>query len=77
MRFGRQDWVRIEGKSKRPVPIVPDQRLEKTFEGKQVKLTIDQLAANKELTLKFSFTDARTGQPVTDLQPYLGSMGMS
>jgi hypothetical protein len=71
----KMEWVHIEGERTKPVPIVPDASLDKTFEGKRVKLAIDQLAANKEVTLTFSITDARTGQPVTNLQPYLGSIG--
>lgn len=68
-------WIRIEGKHPKPVPVVPDSSLDKTFEGKRVKLAIDELAANKELTLQFTITDGRTGQPVNDLQPYLGAIG--
>jgi hypothetical protein len=71
----KMEWVRIEGNIAKPVPVVPDTSMDKTFDGKRVKLTIDQLAPNKEVALTFSFTDAKTGQPVTDLQPYLGSIG--
>lgn len=71
----KMEWVRIEGESAKPIPVVPDARLDKTVEGKQVKLAIDQLAANKELTLTFSIRDEKTGQPITDLQPYLGAIG--
>jgi hypothetical protein len=73
--MSKMTWVRIEGHPAKPVPVVPDTSLDKTFDGKRVKLSIDQLAANKELTLKFSFTDDKTGQPITDLQPYLGAIG--
>jgi hypothetical protein len=71
----KMTWVHIDGDRAKPVPVVPDTSLDKTFDGKRVKLTIDQLAANKELTLKFSITDDKTGQPITDLQPYLGAIG--
>jgi hypothetical protein len=71
----KMTWVRIEGENAKPVPIVPDANFVKTIEGKRVQLAIDQLAAGKELTLKFSFTDDKTGQPITDLQPYLGAIG--
>ncbi|MFD0695289.1 hypothetical protein ACFQZT_14370 [Paenibacillus sp. GCM10027628] len=71
----KMKWVRIEGESAKSIPIVPDTSLVKTIEGKRVELAIDQLAAAKELTLKFSFKDEKTGQPITDLQPYLGSIG--
>ncbi|KIL38407.1 hypothetical protein SD70_26465 [Gordoniibacillus kamchatkensis] len=68
-------WVRIDGESTKPVPVVPDASLEKTFEGNRVKLAAGGLAAGQEVTLKFSIADGKTGQPVTDLQPYLGSIG--
>ncbi|CAN7765491.1 hypothetical protein LJR153_007238 [Paenibacillus sp. LjRoot153] len=71
----KMEWVRIEGDSAKPLPIIPDMRLVKTIEGKRVELAIDQLAAAKELTLKFSLTDEKTGGLITDLQPYLGAIG--
>lgn len=71
----KMEWVRIEGESAKPIPIVPDTSLDKTFDGKRVKLVMDQPAAGKELTLKFTFADAATSQPITDLQPYLGAIG--
>ncbi len=71
----KMEWVRIKGESAKPVPVVPDASLDKTVEGKRVKLTIDELAANKEVTLKFSITDEKTNRPITDLEPYLGAIG--
>jgi hypothetical protein len=71
----KMEWVRIDGESAKPVPVVPDASLDKTVDGNRVKLTIDQLAANKEVTLKFSFSDDKTNQPITDLEPYLGAIG--
>ncbi|TMV47410.1 hypothetical protein FE783_22715 [Paenibacillus mesophilus] len=68
-------WVRVEGASAAPAPVIPDAKLDNVFEGNRVKLSIDQLEANKELTLKFSIADSATGQPVADLEPYLGSIG--
>ncbi|MFC5529617.1 hypothetical protein [Cohnella yongneupensis] len=68
-------WVKVDGKSAKPAPVMMDTNLNKIFEGKHVKLAMDQPAAGKELTLKFSFADAATGQPITDLQPYLGAIG--
>jgi len=71
----KMEWMHIEGENTEPVPIVPDESLDKTFEGNRVTLAIDQLAANKESVLQFSITDEKTGQPVSDLQPYLGAIG--
>jgi hypothetical protein len=71
----KMEWVRIDGESVQPVPVVPDTSLVKTVDGKRVKLTIGELAANKEVSLKFSMTDEKTNQPITDLEPYLGAIG--
>jgi len=68
-------WVRVEGEQAKPVPVVPDETLEKTADGNRVKLAIDPLASKKELTLKFTIADEKTGKPVTDLEPYLGAIG--
>ncbi|CAM4482651.1 hypothetical protein U9M73_21935 [Paenibacillus phoenicis] len=73
--MSKMEWVQVEGQSAEPVPVEVDANLSKVSEGIQVKLTMDQPAAGEELTLKFSFADAATGQPITDLQPYLGAIG--
>jgi len=39
----------------------------------RVRLDSETLSAGSERTLTFSVTDARTGVPVNDLQPYLGA----
>jgi hypothetical protein len=68
-------WVKLGGEPATPVPIVPDANWVKTVEGNRVRLSIDRLGANEETTLTFSVTDEKTGQPATDLQPYLGAIG--
>ncbi|HEX9960619.1 MAG TPA: hypothetical protein VGB00_06795, partial [Pyrinomonadaceae bacterium] len=50
-----------------------DAKFEKTVEDLRVVMKPDgELAANKELMLAFNVFDARTNQPVNDLQKYLG-----
>jgi hypothetical protein len=71
----KMEWVRIPGTRTQAVPVVPDDRLEHIVNGIRIQLSTDGLAANKEVTLKFSMTDEKTNQPITDLQPYLGSIG--
>ncbi|RKP49857.1 hypothetical protein D7Z26_18675 [Cohnella endophytica] len=71
----KMEWVRVEGSPAEPVPVVPDADLDKVFEGKRVKLTIDNLEAKKDTTLTFAFKDEKTGEPITDLEPYLGAIG--
>ncbi|HYK74894.1 MAG TPA: hypothetical protein VEV44_17510 [Pseudoneobacillus sp.] len=69
-------WVTVEGEAPQPVPVNVDDTLEKTIEGKKVSLSIDpQLETGKEVTLKFTISDHSTSQPISDLEPYLGSIG--
>ncbi|MBA2302867.1 MAG: hypothetical protein H0W08_09555 [Acidobacteria bacterium] len=42
-------------------------------EGLRVQMKTQDLGAGKHACLTFTVTDARSGQPVTDLQPYLGA----
>ncbi|MFD2442474.1 hypothetical protein ACFSO7_00440 [Bacillus sp. CGMCC 1.16607] len=73
--MSKMEWVNIEGASAQPVAITVDESLEKTINGKKVTLTINpQIEAKKELSLKFTLTD-EINQPISDLEPYLGSIG--
>jgi len=70
------EWMRIQGDSQEPVPVVPDSSLDKAVDGKRVKLELgSKLAAGKEIALTFSISDEKTGEPITDLEPYLGAIG--
>ncbi|WP_066308784.1 hypothetical protein [Bacillus sp. FJAT-29814] len=71
----KMEWVKVKGKQSETVPLVVDETLEKTMDGKKVTLKTEALGASKELTLKFTLLDAISGQPITDLEPYLGSIG--
>ncbi|MFC0211815.1 hypothetical protein ACFFK0_04985 [Paenibacillus chartarius] len=72
----RMEWTRVGGPAAAaPADIVPDQKLERTEQGKRVQLSIDQLAVGADTKLSFRVTDESTGQPVTDLEPYLGAIG--
>lgn len=71
----KMEWIRIEGELVKPIPVVPDESLEKIVDGKRIGLAMDQPATGKELTLKFTITDDKTNQPITDLEPYLGAIG--
>jgi hypothetical protein len=48
---------------------------EQTAGGLRVRLDTPDLAPLKPSTLRFIVSDASTGQPVTDLEPYLGASG--
>ena len=57
--------------------ITPDKSLSKTLDGMHFELKFDPAApvAGKPALLKYHVTDVKTGQPVTDIQPYLGAWG--
>jgi hypothetical protein len=57
-----------------PAP-TPDASESKGDGGLRVVLNAPALVAGRELTLTFSLSDATTGAPVTDLEPYLGAPG--
>jgi hypothetical protein len=54
-----------------------DTVLSKTEDGVRFDLTLDpaEVLGGKPATLKYHLTDARTGAPVKDVQPYLGAWG--
>ncbi len=67
--------VDVAGPSRRAVPLVVDDHLTKVVDGVKATLQFDgPLHAEADLKLDCSFTDAKTGAPVTDLQLYLGSL---
>jgi hypothetical protein len=57
--------------------ITPDKTLSKTLDGLHFELKFDPEApvAGKPAVLKYHITDAKTAQPVTNIQPYLGAWG--
>jgi hypothetical protein len=57
--------------------LVPDTSFTKTADGMRVDLKIDpaEIIAGRPVTLKYKLTDAKTGEPVTDLVPYLAAWG--
>jgi hypothetical protein len=59
------------------VPLVPDAVLTKTVNDLRVTLAYDPptFVAGLYGHLNFHLTDAATGRPVADLQPYLGAFG--
>ncbi|MDD9265882.1 hypothetical protein ACFPES_02435 [Paenibacillus sp. GCM10023248] len=70
-------WVTIGGGSKdtKPPSLKPDTSLAKVVQGRQVTLAFDHLMAGMDLDMVFTIKDAETKQGITDLQPYLGSLG--
>lgn len=72
-RLGRIELV-VPGTAPAPVPLVADK--EDTHSSDGVKVTFKPekaLQSNDAVTLNFIITDEKTGQPVTDIEPYLGA----
>jgi len=57
--------------------IKPDETLTRELESTRFALTLEprEPVAGKKLTLKYQLTDLKTGEPVRDLEPYLGAWG--
>lgn len=55
----------------------PDQTLTRTLDGLRFALTLNpaQPVGGKPATLKYRLTNEKTGEPVKDLEPYLGAWG--
>jgi hypothetical protein len=68
-------WMTVEGTPGQQVPLQADKNLTKVVDGKEVTLKFDHLMSGHELELVFTIKDAATGQPLTDLEQYLGSVG--
>jgi len=64
----------VEGDSRPTAPLYPDSTLTKTVDGVRIALaTPAQLKAGEDLPLRFTLSDAHTGLPITDLEPWLGA----
>jgi hypothetical protein len=74
--MSKMAWVTVEGDTAQPIAVTVDEILEKTVEGTHVALSIEPgPAAGEKCTLKFTLTDGDTQLPISDLEPYLGSIG--
>jgi hypothetical protein len=71
----QKQWIKVDGNALPQVAIQPDKELTQVVDGKEVTLNFDNLVANKELNMTFTFKDAKTKQPITNVQPYLGAVG--
>lgn len=67
--------VKVTGTERAAVPLVPDQKFEKTVDDLRVVMKPEsEIKAGNELMLNFQTFDAKSGKPVTDLQNYLGAL---
>lgn len=57
--------------------LIPDKVLTKTLDGVKFELKLDPVepVGGRPATLKYHLSAERTGEPVKDLQPYLGAWG--
>jgi len=57
--------------------LAPDTSLTRTADGIKIELKIEptEIIAGQPATLKYHLTDAKTGEPVKNLLPYLGAWG--
>jgi hypothetical protein len=67
----------FDGDAESQLPrLVPDDVLSRTVDGMTAEVTLPQpLVAGEWGHMRFTLKDSATGQPVTDLQPYLGAFG--
>ncbi|NNE65409.1 MAG: hypothetical protein HKN33_02490 [Pyrinomonadaceae bacterium] len=66
--------VEVAGDAPEKVELVPDEVFEKSVEGITVKMKPDgELLKHKDLVFKFDVFDSASGEPVTDLENYLGA----
>jgi hypothetical protein len=70
----KSEVVQVEGNKKTSIPL-KEEKLTKVVEGKEVTLTFEHVMAGMELELNFNLTDAKTKEPISNLQPYLGAVG--
>jgi hypothetical protein len=69
-------WSTIEGGTPSdPIALHPDKHLSKVIGDKEVSLSFDHLMQGMELTSSFNLKNALTKEPITNLEPYLGSIG--
>lgn len=58
-----------------PPDLAADTATERTMNGVRVQLDAKNLKAGREAVLRFNLSDAATGAPITDLEPFLGAPG--
>lgn len=67
-------WLTVKGDPTNEA-IVPNIEMTKVVDGKKVNLSFDQLKASQEVEMTFTLADEKSGDPITNLEPYLGAVG--
>ncbi|MDR7002977.1 hypothetical protein [Neobacillus niacini] len=68
-------WMHIDGPVPKSTPLIPVQKLTKVVDGLKITLSFDHLMAEMNSNMTFTIRDAKTNEPIKNLQPYLGAMG--
>lgn len=67
--------IKAGGEAAPTIALQPDSKLTATVNGIEISLAADHLMAGMDLDLTYTFKDAATKAPITNLQPYLGAVG--
>ncbi|TLS51581.1 hypothetical protein EMG79_06615 [Klebsiella pneumoniae] len=68
-------WAEVGGAPAAPQAVVPSESLNSVVAGKRVSLAAEGLVEDEEATLTFAIADEASGEPISDLEPYLGAIG--
>jgi major membrane immunogen (membrane-anchored lipoprotein) len=71
----QSEWITVSGTAPEPEEIAPAAELTTTVDGIGASLDFDHLMADRDVSLTFTLEDAKTKEPISDLQPYLGAVG--
>jgi hypothetical protein len=71
----KTEWVNVPGPAAPFQPITSNAQMVSKAGGARVKLDIDKLSAKSDALLTFTLHDDASGEPITDLEPYLGAIG--
>jgi hypothetical protein len=69
-------WLTVRGTPPAAQQVTPDKNLTQVLNGTKVTLSFDHTPkAKKDLNMTFTLADAKTNKPLTNLKPYLGTVG--
>lgn len=72
----RMGGVDVRGKLSEPSILKPSEHLVASVAGMRVELDFaEEPAPQKQLSMTYTFTDEQTGEPIEDLELYLGAVG--
>jgi len=69
------EWLTVDGEESAHSELIPDKRLVKTVDGKEIELSLGEAKAGRDVTMAFTIRDGNTKSGIRDLEPYLGAVG--